>query len=146
MSSERQSLPACSITIQQELENIHRQLQGNSTKEKVDALLDAFQYEQPGIELIIKALNDRTREVRQSAFLLLSDCHNDLARQAIWNYLPFKKMQCLHTLTNFNFNDYNLEQHHPYYFAIANYNNTLICYWDLNYKSSVINVWDLETG
>ncbi|MBW4558481.1 MAG: hypothetical protein KME59_21655 [Trichormus sp. ATA11-4-KO1] len=144
MSSERQRLLASSITRQQELENIHRQLQGNSTKEKVDALLDAFQYGQPGIELISQALNDHTREVRQSAFLLLSDCHEDIARQAIWNYLPFKKMQCLHTLTNFNYS--NLEQHHPYYFAIANYNNTLICYWDLNYKYSVINVWDLKTG
>lgn len=146
MSSERQSLPASPITTQQELENIHRQLQSNSTKEKVDALLDAFEYGQQGIELITQALNDRTREVRQSAFLLLSDCHEDIARQAVLNYLPFRQMQCLHTLTNFNLNYYNSKQHHPYYFAIADYNNTLICYWDLNYKYSFVNVWNLETG
>ncbi len=148
MSSERQSLPTYSMTRQQELENIHRQLQGNSTKEKVDALLDAFQYGQSGIELIIKALNDYSREVRQSAFLLLSDCNEEIARQAIWNYLPFRKIQCLCTLTNFDFNlnCYKLEQSHPAYFAIADYNNTLICYWDLDYKYSFVNVWDLKTG
>ncbi|MEA5552156.1 hypothetical protein VB713_14520 [Anabaena cylindrica UHCC 0172] len=148
MNFERHSLSASPITTQRELEKICCRLQSNSTKQKVDALLDAFEYGQAGIELIIQALNDHIREVRQSAFLLLSDCHEDIARQGIWNYLPFRKIQCLHTLTNFDFNSNysNLKQRHPDYFAIADYNNTLICYWDLDYKYSFVNVWDLKTG
>lgn len=128
------------------LEDVSYRLQGNSIKQKVDALLDAFEYGQEGIELVVNTLSDRTREVRQSAFLLLCDSNEDIARQAIWNYLPFAKMQCLHTLTEFNLNCYNHEQHHPEYFAIADFNNTLVCYWDLTYKSSCVNVWNLETG
>ncbi|MGB3205964.1 MAG: hypothetical protein WBB28_13320, partial [Crinalium sp.] len=121
-------------------------LQGNSIEQKIDALLDALEYGQKGIELVVNALDDRTRVVRQSALLLLSDSNEDIAIQAIWNHLPFAKMQCLHTLTEFNLDCYNPEQHHPDYFAIADYNNTLVCYWDLRYKASSVNVWNLETG
>ncbi|WP_375510103.1 WD40 repeat domain-containing protein [uncultured Nostoc sp.] len=128
------------------LEGIRYRLHGGSTKEKVDALLEAFQYGLKGIDLVIQALGDDVREVRQSALLLLSYSSEANAEQAILNYLPFAKMQCLYTLTEFNLDCYNPEQHHPYYFAIADYNNTLICYWDLFYKQSFVNIWHLETG
>ncbi|MFW9257417.1 WD40 repeat domain-containing protein [Nostoc sp. CALU 546] len=130
----------------QGLEGIRYRLRGASTKEKVDALLEAFQYGHKGIDLVIQALGDGVREVRESALLLLSYSSEATAEQALWNYLPFAKMQCLHTLTEFNLDCYKPEQHHPYYFAIADYNNTLICYWDLSYKQSFVNIWDLETG
>ncbi|MBN3872510.1 WD40 repeat domain-containing protein [Nostoc sp. JL33] len=117
-----------------------------STKQKIDALLEAFQYGDKGIDLVIQALGDGVREVRESALLLLSYSSEATTEQAILNYLPFAKMQCLHTLTEFNLDCYNPEQHHPDYFAIADYNNTLICYWDLSYKQSFVNIWHLETG
>ncbi|MEH2259235.1 hypothetical protein [Nostoc sp.] len=110
------------------LEGIRYRLRGGSTKEKVDALLEAFQYGPKGFDLVIQALGDDVREGRQSALLLLSYSSEATAEQAILNYLPFAKMQCLHTLTEFYLDCYNPEQHHPYYFAIADYNNTLICY------------------
>ncbi|MHC5734552.1 WD40 repeat domain-containing protein [Nostoc sp.] len=128
------------------LDSIRYRLQGVSTKQKVDALLEAFQYGHKGIELVVQALDNEIREVRQSALLLLSDSSEVTAGQALWNYLPFAKMQCLHTLKEFNLDCYNPEQHHPYYFAIADYNNTLICYWDTYYKGSFVNIWHLETG
>lgn len=127
------------------LQGVRNRLQSNCSNQKVDALLDALQYGHAGIEVVAQALGDRRREVRQSAFLLLSDTNEDVAKQAIWNHLPWKKMHCLQTLTEFNLDCYAPEQHHPDYFAIANYNNTLLCYWDLTYKQSSINIWDLET-
>ncbi|MEH2236203.1 WD40 repeat domain-containing protein [Nostoc sp.] len=128
------------------LDSIRYRLQGVSIKQNVDALLEAFQYGQKGMELVIQALDNDIRQVRQSALLLLSDSTEVTAGQALWNYLPFAKMQCLHTLTEFNLDCYNPEQHHPYSFAIADYNNTLICYWDIYYKGSFVNVWHLGTG
>lgn len=127
------------------LQGVWNRLQSKLSNQKVDALLDALQYGQAGIEVVVQALCDRHREVRQSAFLLLSDTNEDVAKQVIWNHLPWEKMQCLQTLTEFNLDCYAPEQHHPDYFAIASYNNTLLCYWDLTYKQSSINIWDLET-
>ena len=62
------------------------------------------------------------KEVRQSALLLLSKSEAEITKQALWNYLPFSKMQCLHTITEFKFNSFDTK-YHPDYFAIANYDN-----------------------
>lgn len=120
--------------------------ENSSVKQKVDFLLDALQSGQEGVEIVAQALDDRAREVRQSAFLLLCDSNEDIARQAVWSYIPFANMQCLYTLTQFNLDCYDPERFHPEYFAIADYNNTLLCYWNLTYKHSSVNVWNLETG
>jgi hypothetical protein len=53
---------------------------------------------------------------------------------------------CLHTVKEFKLNCSDPQVHHPYYFAIADYNNTLVCYWDLSYKFSQVSIWDLQTG
>lgn len=100
------------------LQGVRNRLQSNWSNQKVDVLLDALQYGQAGIELVAQALGDRNREIRQSAFLLLSDTNENVAKQAIWNHLPWEKMQCLQTLTEFNLDCYAPEQH-PDYFAIA---------------------------
>ena len=35
---------------------------------------------------------------------MLSESETEIAKQALWNYLPFSQMQCLHTITEFNLN------------------------------------------
>ncbi|WP_413174823.1 WD40 repeat domain-containing protein [Anabaena azotica] len=55
-------------------------------------------------------------------------------------------VNCLYTIKEFKLNCSDTQVHHPYYFAIADYNNTLVCYWDLSYKASQLSIWDLETG
>ncbi len=131
-----------------ELDSIRHRLQGTSTAQRLDALLDAIQHGQAGVELVAQALNDRSREVRQAAFLLLSDCSKDTIGQAIWNHLPFSQMQCLHTLTNLGMNSraYEFSSVYLEHFVIADCTNTLICYWVLDYKHSFIQTWDLLTG
>lgn len=110
-----------------------------SVNQKIDDLLDAIQCGKKGLDLIIRALNDPIREIRQSALLLLSESDEVTAKESLWNHLPYENMQCLHTITELEFG-------HPDYFKIANYNNTLLCYCDTTYRSSHISIWNLETG
>lgn len=127
------------------IEDIKLRLISKDPEQRIDALLDAWEYGTAGIELVIAALEDPVRKVRQSALLLLSESETEIAKQALWNYLPFRQMQCLHTITEFKFDSFNTE-YHPDYFAIADYNNTLVCYWDINYKISGVAIWNFETG
>ena len=70
----------------------------------------------------------------------------EIAKQALWNYLPFSQMQCLHTITKFESSSFNLENYYRSYLAIANHNNILVYYWNDGYKTSTVCIWDLKTG
>lgn len=124
---------------------IKQRLASEDPEARIDALLDAYEYGTAGIELVINALQDRDRKVRQSAQLLLSESDKEIAKQALWNYLPFPQMQCLHTITDFKCNYFD-EQYHPYYFAIADYNNSLIISYDEIYERIGFAIFNLETG
>jgi WD40 repeat protein len=110
-----------------------------SINQKIDDLLTAIQCGKDGLDLITQALDDPIREIRQSALLLLSESDEAIAIESLWNHLPYKNMQCLHTISEFEFG-------HPDYFKIADYNNTLLCYCDTTYRASHISIWNLETG
>ena len=147
-SKNRFSFPA-TLTPDLDMESlaeIKQRLASEDPEVRIDALLDAWEYGTAGIELVVGALSDRDRKVRQSAQLLLSESGAEIAKQALWNYLPFSQMQCLHKIIEFNLDCYQPETHHPKNFAIANYNKTLIVYWDFDYKNSFIHTWDLATG
>ena len=125
------------------MNNIKQRLQSNLVNEKVDALFDAFELEIEGTKLITSALQDKEREVRQCAWFLLSESNLEITNQALYNYLPFPKIDCLHTLTEFEEDTNNFA---PDYFAISDYYHTLVCYSDINYKISYVDIWDLPTG
>lgn len=129
-----------------ELERIEFQLLDKDPEVRINALLNACEFGEVGIKLVAQALENQTRKVRQAALILLGESATEIAKQALWNYLPFSKMQCLHTITEFKFGSFNTEGFDPDYFAIANYNNTLVAYWDITYKASGAAVWNLETG
>jgi WD40 repeat protein len=133
------------------LNNVRDRLRGTSTVKKIDALLDALQYGKEGLEVLLKSLSDRSREVRQSAFILLADCVEDAAKQATWNHLPFTEMQCLYTLTDLSSNSnadsaYKASGRCPFNFSILDCTNSLVCRWYFDYKHSFIQTWDLATG
>jgi hypothetical protein len=54
-----------------------------SVNQKIDDLLDAIQCGKDGLDLIIRALNDPIREIRQSALLLLSESDEAIARESL---------------------------------------------------------------
>lgn len=98
-----------------------------------------------GIKLIIKTLDDKARKVRQTSLLLLIESETKIAKQALWNYSLFSKMQESNTITEFNLRDYDFRNYQPSYLAISNHNNTLICHWRCS-PYYFINAWELTTG
>ncbi len=128
------------------LEQIKLLLSNSDPEVRINALFDAWEYQEEGIKLIIKTLDDKARKVRQTSLLLLIESKTKIAKQALWNYSLFSKIECLNTIDNFNFDSFETNEYHPDYFAIANFNNSLVAYWDITYKSSGVAIWDLETG
>jgi hypothetical protein len=45
------------------------------------------------LDKTILSLNDPNRSIRQAAFHKLSKLDDDAAKQALWNYLPFDRME-----------------------------------------------------
>ena len=130
------------------LEEIKLRLASDNPEQKIDALLDAWEYGAVGIELVVNALQDRDRKVRQSAHLLLSESDEEIAKQALWNYISFTQMQCLHTIAEFNLDCSSCgcgQHHHFQNLTISNFNDTLVSYWHLS-KYSCIHIWHMVTG
>lgn len=80
------------------LKKIERDMESGSEQQRVDALLDAFDYGDAGLYLIIQALDDPCQSVREAAHLLLTENQSEPAKQALWDYLPYRHLQPLCTL------------------------------------------------
>jgi WD40 repeat protein len=110
---------------------------------KIDALLDAFESSDKGIDLIAQALNEPVREVREVAYWLLTEINEETAKQELRNYLLYARMQCLHTIVGHSERD-------PSYFTISTNKKALLsnCHSEdyRGYAYATINVWDLQTG
>ncbi len=129
-----------------------------------EALFDAFEYGEAGLSLIIQALENESREVRDVAYFLLTQSPSEMAKQALWNYLPYKSMKCLHTLTNHQEYDIAyMDMYKKYRHGeidnltisadgvnlIAQYYDEWGCYpvevWNL-YTGQLIRTFNLQTG
>ena len=55
-------------------------------------------------------------------------------------------MRCLHIIDDFQFDGYDFNNTHPDYFAIADYDNSLVCWWKSNWESSFLIFCNLLTG
>jgi WD40 repeat protein len=128
-----------------ELEQIELQLSDKDSEVRINALLDACELGEVGIKLVVQALEDKTRKVRQAALILLAESDKEIAKQALCNYLPFLKMQCLHTISELNLDCKNSQLHHFQHLTIANYSNKLVSYWHLD-KDSCHHFWDMAKG
>lgn len=127
------------------LNGVKQRLARGTTEQKIDALLDAFEYGQAGLDLIIHALEDKSRQVRDAAYWLVTESTAEIAKQALWNYLPYAQMQCLHLITELQLDPDNLKRN-PDYFAISSDGRSLVCEWEINYKISIVQFWNLWTG
>ncbi len=116
-----------------------------------EALFEAFQYGEAGLGLIIQALENKSREVRDIAYFLLTQSPSEMAKQALWNYLPYKQMKCLYTF-NLNKEPYDINDHHYYLrgeidnlTVSADGVNLIAQYYDVRGYYPV-NAWNLYTG
>ena len=90
------------------LKKIEQDMESDSEQQRIDALLDAFDYGDAGLYLIVQALDDPCQSVREAAHLLLTENQSERAKQALWDYLPYRHLQPLCTLHFLpNHEDYN---------------------------------------
>lgn len=104
-----------------EFEQIELQLSNEDPEVRINALFDAYECGEAGIKLVPRLLEDKIRKVRQAALVLLAESETETAKQALWDYLPFVKIQFLHTISKFDLDCYEPEKRHPSYLAISNY-------------------------
>lgn len=113
----------------------------NNINQKVNALLDALNSDE-GISLIIQALGDPVREVRDTAYWLLTETKNEVAKQALRRY-PYAQMQLLHIIKGYSPRETG-------YFAISTDKKVLLtnCHSEMTmgYALATINMWNLQTG
>jgi WD40 repeat protein len=113
----------------------------NNVNQKVNALLDALNSDE-GISLIIQALGDPVREVRDTAYWLLTEIKNEAAKQALRLY-PYAQMQLLHIIEGYSPRETG-------YFAISTDKKVLLtnCHSELTmgYALASINIWNMQTG
>lgn len=68
------------------LEGVRRRLALTEVESKIDALLDAFEYGQEGLDLVIQALKDKSEAMKEAACLLLQEITEPRVKQALQEY------------------------------------------------------------
>ena len=115
----------------------------NNVNQKINALLDAFPSDTENIDLIVQALREPVREIRETAYWLLTEIKLEAAKQALRNYLPYAQMHCLHKIKGYS-------EREPNYFLISTDKKLLLsnCHSKeiKGYAYQTIKVWDLPTG
>jgi WD40 repeat protein len=113
----------------------------SNVNQKINALLDAFDSDE-GIESIVQALGDSVREVRETAYWLLTETKTQATEQALRSY-PYSQMQLLHTIAG-------RSEREPHYFAINTDKKALLsnCHSEESkgYAYASIKIWNLQTG
>lgn len=115
------------------LAGVKQCLARGGVEQRIDALLDAFEYGQEGLELVIQALEDTSSEVCSAAYSLLQDSTEPKAKQALWEYNPYKHFKLLHIL----------EGHREYLSCLAISPDGKIL---VNGCRDIVKVWDLQSG
>lgn len=65
------------------LKKIEHDMELGSEQQRIDALLDAFEYGDAGLYLIVQALDDPSQFVREAADLLLTENQSERAKKAL---------------------------------------------------------------
>ena len=126
----RASAPADGVVLGG-LERVKQMLTIGGVETKIDALLDAFEYGQSGLDLVIQALESQSKQVQEAACLLLQDSTEPRVKLALQAYNPYLFFECLCTL------QMGLVKS----LALSPERKTLVSVDD----DSVIKVWDLQT-
>ena len=79
------------------LERVKQVLAIKGVEPQIDALLDALQYGQAGLDLVIQALEFKSEEVQEAAYWLLQDSIEPRVKLALQAYNPFLFFECLCT-------------------------------------------------
>ena len=70
-------------------------------KSRIDALLDALQYGQSGLDLVIQALESKSEKVQEAAYWLLQDSLEPRVKLSLQVYNPYLFFEYLYTIDKY---------------------------------------------
>lgn len=117
------------------IENVKNVSASDDSSVKIAALSNALKYGEPGLDLVIKALKDKSDDVRRKSLMLLCGRPENKVQQALRAYYkPYLGLGCLHTLVG--------HEGSVNCVAVSPNGKTLLS----GGSDGTIRVWDLETG
>src|SRR5919199_1558841 len=84
------------LGVKQRLSKSHLGDSPSHVVQRVNALKDALNYGVEGLELVIEALKDSSWRVQRTAFSLLQGYQEPIVIQALQEYNPYDRFQCLY--------------------------------------------------
>ncbi|KAF3886504.1 MULTISPECIES: WD40 repeat domain-containing protein [Nostocales] len=80
------------------IEGVKKRLASSSEETRIAALTDALQYEEVGLDLVIRALEDKVQSTQKAAYLLLRNKKDPKIIRALQGLNYWSWMECLTTL------------------------------------------------
>ncbi|MEH2201410.1 WD40 repeat domain-containing protein [Nostoc sp.] len=118
------------------IERVKQLLAYGRVEQKIDALLDAFEYGEAGLDLIIQALQNSEVDVQEAAYWLLQESTEPKTKLALQLYNPYLFFEYLFTIER-----YTDEVRSIACVDISQELQTLvICNYD-----NIIQVWNMQT-
>ena len=83
------------------LERVKQVLAIEGVEPQIDALLDALQYGQSSLDLVIQALESKSEKVQEAAYWLLQDSPEPRVKLALQAYNPYLFFEYLYTIDKY---------------------------------------------
>lgn len=116
------------------IEGVKRRLTENSFKAKYTALINAFNYEDNGLDIVIEALYNQPLSIRKVAYFLLKNNLHLEAKAVIKTFSKYQLFECIHSMDGHSYEVTGL--------TYISSKNILIS----ASKDTTIKVWDLKTA
>ncbi|MFN6479834.1 hypothetical protein [Nostoc sp. DedQUE07] len=123
-------------TILGAIERVKQLLAYGKFEQKIDALLDAFEYGEAGLDLIIQALENSEVDVQEAAYWLLLESAEPRAKLALQAYNPYLFFEYLFTIERYTDKVRRI--------ACVDISQELQTLVTCNYKN-IIQVWNMQT-
>lgn len=112
------------------IEGIKRRWETANIQQKIVALSEALKYGDTGLDFVIQVWQKEFEKVSFAAYLLLREREEAKVKQALEEYNPWLKMECVHTLPNVNTRCIAIDSNGKVFFD----------------GSNSVNIYDLHTG
>ncbi|MBN3878656.1 MULTISPECIES: WD40 repeat domain-containing protein [unclassified Nostoc] len=118
------------------IERVKQLLAYGKVEQKIDALLDAFEYGEAGLDLIIEALKNSEVDVQEAAYWLLQESTEPRAKLALQLYNPYLFFEYLFTIERYTDEVRSI--------ACVDISQELQTVVTCNYNN-IIQVWNMQT-
>jgi COMPASS component SWD3 len=129
-----QNLPPAGSAILGGIQGVKRRLFSAVEEQRIAAIKDAPKYGEAGLDLLIEALQDESKQVEKAAYLLLRERAEPKVKQILQEYNPWRLFE---RLPIFNWDSDSVNS-----VAISASGQTLVS----GSRDKTIKVWNLHTG